>query len=105
MSVKLILRIDGLTIEERDILLKKIDLIIHYIHKPLQKDLEYSLLKHSPNWISIESELKEDKAFTLFKLFKELTFPHKHDDYYEIYEDPHMTLTLEYTYKWEKETK
>lgn len=105
MTVKLLLKIEDLTIEEQEILLKKIDLIIHHIYKPLEKDLDYSILKHSPNWIRIESDLKEDKAFSLFKLFKELTFPHKHDDYYQIYEDPRLTLSLEYTREWMEETK
>lgn len=93
--------ISGLTIEEQDILLTKIDLILHNVSKPLKEQLDYSLLKHSPNWIRLDVNVSVDKAFTLYRLFKELNFPHKHDDYYHIYEDPVMNLSLEYKRVWE----
>ena len=98
--LELCLEITGLTLEERDTLLKKIDLIIYHVHKPLAKDLKYTLLKDSPNNISMRSVLRDEKALTLFKLFKELNITHKPDTDY-IYEIPCMKLTLEYTREWE----
>lgn len=93
------LKINGLTIEEKEILLKKIDLIKDNIYPELNVD--YSMLKHSPNWISIKNEIDDYAvAFELFRLLSNLDFPHKHDDYYEIYENVHMNMSLNFTNEW-----
>ncbi len=93
--------VHGLTVEEQDILLRKIDLILHNTNKSLKDKVDYSLLKHSPNWIRLNVDLPDEKALTLYRFFKELNFTHKHDDYYNVYESPVMNISLNYNRVWE----
>lgn len=96
----LILNIEGLTIEEREVLLKKIEIIKYNILKEM--NVEYSMLKHSPNWIRIDEDIKDmEKALLLFKLLSNLNMTHEYDEYYEIYETPKMDLKLIYKKEWE----
>lgn len=92
------LEIRELTIEDKETLLAKIDLIIHHVKPSLKDDLDYSMLKHSPNWISLHtSNLELEEAFELYKLLSQgLNFTHKDDDWYEVYTHPHMELVLEF---------
>jgi len=99
--MRLYLKITGLTQEEQYTLLKKIDLIKHHVDPNLE--VSSSCLKHSPNWIEIDYEIWDmDKSFELFRCLEALDFKHEHDDYYEIYEDVHFHLSLEYTKVWDK---
>lgn len=94
------LDITGLTIVERDTLLRKIDLIKHHVYPEL--DVDWSVLKHSPNCIRIRQEINDvDKCFELFKCLEALDFKHEHDEDYEIYGDVHMALAIVYGHVWD----
>lgn len=98
---RLYLKITGLTQEERYILIKKIELILSQISPVNEKDLDYSVLKHSPNWIELNTIIDDpEKAWDCYRLLTALDFKHEPDTYYKIYEDVHMTLNLEVTKEW-----
>ena len=99
MTIKL--EITGLTVYERDSLLKQLKLIKDKVYNDLKVD--YSLLTHSPNWINVEQEIETtEKAFFLMECFQRLHIKHENDLYYEIYEDVDLKATVEYTKKWEE---
>lgn len=95
------LYIKGLTREEQYEIVKKIEIIQHHIYPEL--DVSYSFLKRNPNTISINQEIPDEEvAFDVFKCLKAINFKHEHDEYYGIYEDVHMELSLEFTNKWDQ---
>ncbi|MBQ6220166.1 MAG: hypothetical protein IJH63_10510 [Methanobrevibacter sp.] len=99
-KLRLNLVIDELTIEDRDTLLSKIDLILHHVNPDLMECLDYSMLKRYPNNIRFSvTGLSSDDAFELFRLFKDgfNSFIHKDDDYYKVYTKPVISLELGYT--------
>lgn len=65
---------NGLYPEERDYVLKQLDLIKHNIYKDL--DIKYSVLKSSPNSIWIKNnDINIDTALELFRLLNEVKVP------------------------------
>ena len=93
------LYITGLTIPEREEVLKQLNLIRDKVYPEL--DIDYSLLKHSPNSIIINQEIEDiGKAAFLLECIQSLHINHMHDDYYGIYEDVKLHASLEYDREW-----
>lgn len=93
------LDINGLTVEEKEDLLRQLDIIKNKVYPDLRWDR--SLLHHSPNWISIDQEIEDsEKAAFLLKCFQQLHINHKPDTYYDIDEDVTLTASLEHNRIW-----
>ena len=75
--------IRGLYPEERDYILKQLELIKHNVYKGLM--IDYSILKRSSNRIWIDEDIEDDGvALELFLLLKEVKVPNiptEYDDY------------------------
>ena len=73
----------GLYPEERDYVLKQLELIKDNIYNDLV--IEYSMLKRVPNSIWIDEDIEDDNvALELFRLLKEIKVPNiltEYDDY------------------------
>lgn len=75
--------IRGLYPEERDYILKQLELIKHNVYKDLV--IEYSILKSNPNRIWIDEDIEDDDvALELFRLLRAVKVPNiptEYDDY------------------------
>lgn len=94
------LHITGLTIEERDDLLRQLEVIKHHVYPDLR--VSYSLLKSRPNSITIDQNIEDsEKALFLLQCIQQLHITHKPDDYYDIDEDVKLIASLEHHRIWE----
>ena len=94
------LHITGLTIEERDDLLRQLEFIKHQVYPDLR--VSYSLVKSHPNSITIDQDIEDsEKALFLLQCIQQLHITHKPDDYYNIDEDVKLIASLEHHRIWE----
>lgn len=92
MSYILSFECDGLTEEERDIVLAKLDIIKFHVFKDL--NVKYTML-HRANRISINQEINDiNVAFECFKLLSSFNFDKEYDDWYNYGEDSNVTCSL-----------
>ena len=95
MGYHLDYRFDGLTEEEQDQLLSRLEIIKDKIYPEL--DIDFSCL-HRENRVWIDQEITDDnKALELFKLLSGVGVDKAYDDYYETGEDSHLSVNLNYT--------
>ena len=91
-------KINGLSQNEQSILLKKIDLIKHFLSEDL--DVDYTLLKHSSNSIRISKnvDLDNEKDNLLIQSLVGLRPVIDEEDrrYYGLHPKPEIVLYLDY---------
>ena len=93
------LKITGLTITEKEDLLRQLEIIKHNVYPDLR--VSYSILKHSPNWIEVDQDVEDtEKATFLLKCFQQLHINHKPDTYYDIDENVQLQVSIEHNRIW-----